>query len=359
MLNSYFNLKKANKNKKVKLDLYKFSFINLINKAYIYNLIKTQVFNLNNKRRILRWKLRKNSYINWINKRKNLVTKKSLKRLFISFPYIKHTNNNINLLVFVFNKNKAVLKNKINKLNILLLKRNLVHNNVNVFQYSDNTNIFNLKDSITRLIKYKKISFIFKRNFLANIYLNNFKFNKLNLINLKNIIYKIYNKKVNINIINLRYLYLENNILVDALTRKLNDRKKRVLRVLKKTLKLAKLATFVNYVKLNMNINKNMFNDILNIDKKDIYRNIISNLNNKHMIGMFLEAKGRLTRRMTASRAVYKLKYKGNMKDAHLNEDNKFTILKKGYLKSNIVHSTNNSYNKNGSFGISSKVNTY
>jgi len=60
---------------------------------------------------------------------------------------------------------------------------------------------------------------------------------------------------------------------------------------------------------------------------------------------------------MTASRAVYKLKYKGNMKDAYLNIYNKST-LKRGYLKSNVVYNANNSYNKNGSFGVSSKVNT-
>ena len=252
-----------------------------------------------------------------------------------------------------------VLKNKINKLNILILKKKLIYSDLSLFQYSANTNILNLKNNIVKLIKYKKISFLFKRNFLANIYLNNFKFNKLNFINLKNIIYKIYNKKISINVINIRYLHLENNILVDALTRKLNDRKKKVLKVLKKTLKLAKLASFISYVKLNININNYMFNSILSINKKNIYKEIINNLNNKHIIGIFLEAKGRLTRRMTASRAVYKLKYKGNMKDANLNLDSKFTILKRGYIKSNIVYSTNNSYNKNGSFGVSSKVNTY
>ena len=85
-----------------------------------------QVHNLYYKRRIFRWKKKKNSYINWINGKKNLVTKKSLKRLFVSFPYIKHTNNNVNLLLFVFNKNKMVLKNKINKLNILILKKKLI-----------------------------------------------------------------------------------------------------------------------------------------------------------------------------------------------------------------------------------------
>jgi hypothetical protein len=350
-----------NDNKKTDINLHRFNLLNFINinKVNIFDLIKKQIFNLNNKRRILRWKLKKTSYINWINNSKNLATKRSLKRLFVSFPYIKHTNNNVNLLLFIFNKNKTALKNKISKLNTLILKKKLmVFNNTNLFQISTNVDIFNFKNNIVRLIKYKKISYILKRNFLANIYLNKFKFNKLNLINLKNIIYKIYVKKVNINIINIKYLYLENNILVDALTRKLNDRKKRVLRVLKKTLKLVKLATFIDYEKLSVNINKYMFN-ILNINKKNVYKEIINNLNNKHIVGMFLEAKGRLTRRMTASRAVYKLKYKGNMKDANLNLDSKFTILKRGYIKSNIVYSTNNSYNKNGSFGVSSKVNTY
>jgi len=60
------------------------------------------------------------------------------------------------------------------------------------------------------------------------------------MLNLKNIIYKIYNKKILLKIINMKYLYLDNNIFISSLLIKLNNRKKRALRTIKKGLKLIK-----------------------------------------------------------------------------------------------------------------------
>ena len=73
--------------------------------------------------------------------------------------------------------------------------------------------------------------------YIAIIYLNNYKFNNNSLVELKNKLYNVYKKKVNINIINLKYLYLENTIFLDALMNKLNDRKKKALKVYKKRIK--------------------------------------------------------------------------------------------------------------------------
>jgi len=70
------------------------------------------------------------------------------------------------------------------------------------------------------------------------------KSNNLFLSRLNNILRKKYGKKVSLNIVDLKYIYLDSNILASAITTKLKDRKKRVLRVLKKTLGLIKKPYF-------------------------------------------------------------------------------------------------------------------
>jgi len=255
LLNSYFNLKKNNSNnkEKTKFNLNKFNLFNNIfniKKSFFYNLIENQLFNLKSKKRILRWKLRKITYINWINKKNNLTTKKSLKRLFVNFPYVKHTNNSIDILLFIFNKNKNLLIKKIYKLNFLLKKLKKQNKNYSfkdlklttIYANNNIMNIENLKNKIVMSIKLYNTYYILKRNFLANIYLNNFKFNQLNLINLKNIIFKLYIKRININITNMKYVYLENSILIDVLTRKLNDRKKKSFKSIEKNVKVNKIS---------------------------------------------------------------------------------------------------------------------
>jgi len=60
---------------------------------------------------------------------------------------------------------------------------------------------------------------------------------------LKNIISKIYNKKVEFNFVNLKYLHLNSDIFSESIAIKLRNRENRLLRVLKKALKLVKLPS--------------------------------------------------------------------------------------------------------------------
>jgi hypothetical protein len=90
----------------------------------------------------------------------------------------------------------------------------------------------------------------------------------------------------------------------------------------------------------------------------DVYKNIIKYLRNKHIMGIFIRAQGRLTKRMTASRAVYKLKHKGNLVN-YSSLHNKPGVLLRGYNKSNVISNKKNSHNKNGSYGIYSKMNVF
>lgn len=59
-----------------------------------------------------------------------------------------------------------------------------------------------------------------------------------------NILKKKINKSIGLNVVELKYLFLDSNIMASAITTKLKDRKKRVLRVLKRILGLIKKPYF-------------------------------------------------------------------------------------------------------------------
>jgi hypothetical protein len=74
----------------------------------------------------------------------------------------------------------------------------------------------------------------------------------------------------------------------------------------------------------------------------------------KHMKlrGIRIEAKGRLTRRATASRSVFKMKWKGGLKNVDSSFRGLSTILLRGHAKSNVQYTLISSKNRNGAFGV-------
>ena len=74
----------------------------------------------------------------------------------------------------------------------------------------------------------------------------------------------------------------------------------------------------------------------------------------KHMKlrGIRVEAKGRLTRRATASRSVFKMKWKGGLKNVDSSFRGLSTIMLRGIVKSNIQYSTISSKNRIGAYGV-------
>jgi hypothetical protein len=127
----------------------------------------------------------------------------------------------------------------------LLEKKNLLNLNQKYLLEKKNLFVLNLiKKSIDHSLK----NILLYKKYTGILYLNNFKYNVNLLIGVKNILSKIYNKKVEIKIINLKYLYLESGILTNAIVRKLNYRKNKLLRVLKKVIysvKIPKLHPFL------------------------------------------------------------------------------------------------------------------
>lgn len=298
------------------------------------------------------------------NNRKSFL---SLNRIFVSMPEFKHSLQNLNLVLYVFNKEEILLIKKINKLkklNSFSIISNI--NNKNKINKLYNINNLYLLTSNNLKAKYYKI-FLYK-NYLAKLYFNKFVFNFMNLLSLKKILYNFHKIDINITIVNLKYLYLDNNLFVDAITRKLKDRNKRVLTVLRNALILPKIPIIDNLLLINkkiFNIN-NVYNNIITKAKSNfivfkalkglnIVRNsVYETMKNTHVVGIRLEGKGRLTRRLTASRAVYKIAYLGTLRNIYSSFQGLPSIINRGFEKSSINYNIMNSNNRNGSFGIKS-----
>ena len=65
------------------------------------------------------------------------------------------------------------------------------------------------------------------------ISINKFKFENFYILPLTSLINKVYNKKVEFNLVSLKYLHLNSDIFTDTIVTKLRNRKNRLLTVLK------------------------------------------------------------------------------------------------------------------------------
>lgn len=305
----------------------------------------------------------------------------SLNRIFVSMPEFKHTLQNINLVLYVFNKEEILLLFKISKLkkwNTTYVantnKLSILNDISNDKNY--NVKLFSVKDiysCIGNSLKARYYKVFLYKNYLAKLYFNKFVFNSNNLLYLKKILSRFNNNiEININIINLKYIYLDNHLFVDAITRKLKDRNKRALRVLRNALILPKIPLIDHLLLINkriFNINNVYENLVTKVKSNFLVFNSLKTLNtlrnstyetmkNTHVVGIRLEGKGRLTRRLTASRAVYKIAYLGSLRNIYSSFQGLPSTINRGFEKSSINYSIMNSNNRNGSFGIKSWQNT-
>ena len=227
---------------------------------------------------------------------------------------------------------------------------------------------------ISLFLMFKKIlkSIYIIEWYKRNVYYGKYKFNIKNILAIKNILNKLYNNKVEINIINLKYLYLDGNVLALAVTRKLKNRKRRVLRVIRMALRLSKkpyinkfYSDFLNINSLdtvfiekksNLSISNNIPLNKDLISKPVSYKSRIVFYYLKHKIirGMKLQGTGRLTKRLTASRSISKYIGKGSLKNRASSFNGLSTVVLRGYVKSNLQYVNINSHNRIGAYGIKS-----
>ena len=218
---------------------------------------------------------------------------------------------------------------------------------------------------------------------------------------------KLYNKKIVFNLVNLKYIHLNSDILLHAIKTRLRDYKKnRVTTVFSKVLSLVKVAKIneftydihspaYKYIAQHFNkfkfLNNHIFNDVQNVtpsnesivplartkfnasahrdqeQASNLYKPhnamVLKNLNHvqtstinfikyKSVFGVRLEGSGRLTKRSTASRSIFKIRYIGNLKNnVVLNRSLSSVILNNNRI-SNLQFTKISSKTRNGSYGL-------
>ena len=191
-------------------------------------------------------------------------------------------------------------------------------------------------------------------------------------------------------------MHLNSDIYTQAVSSKLRNRDNKLYRVLKKSLlkikvpvikkvdeKLQKVNReefFVNRIRNNtintmfskkknikdrlghllLSFFPSIHNLVINVKKRSskvkrhvsLNNYILNTLKHINLRGIRVEAKGRLTRRFTASRSVFKMRCKGGLKNVDSSFRGLSTIMLRGIVKSNVQYSIINSKNRNGAFGV-------
>lgn len=403
------------------------------------------------------------------------VRRLSTNRILVSRPEVKHTNDKVIITIYVYNRQKKYYLNKINrivsidqidnllphrtkkelietdgpwpsnfKIKVLRKKsikvrskvrkhKNMVLKMLNIKnKIGDNKfksyEIRYLKDYVTKSLRRE----IFSTYFRQLLFFNKSKFDERYLLPLTRLTKKVYNKKIEFNLVDLKYLYLNSYIFSETLVTKIRNRKNRLLRVLKTSLLMFKLPLMdriavydeiynrkrklqnlkvqdltseflalqfkskalskdndllellylskVDYDFLEKSRTQPEYKDILefllskvNSDCLQKLRNyhtysahhlrdidypsyltntVLSFIKHKYVSGIRLEVAGRLTRRNTAARSVFKLRYKGNIKNMDSSYKGLPTVLLRGYAKSNLQYTNLKSKIRIGSFGL-------
>lgn len=387
--------------------------------------------------------------------------------------YSNNGNYSISLKHLSFNRLIVLILNYLNK---ILIKSN---SNVKLKDHFSNyskkyfldvfyKSLFYVKDELKLKKNLKKFNKdVLTINSILKLVINRFKFGKF-LPGLKLLISKVYNKKTELNIVNLKSPHLNTDIFTEAVALKL---KKRVglLRVIRRSLQLVKLpskfetASVLRSKQFNVNnfmegslqqlgggsfssrefalentldLNKRgksflhkgqslklqnkadlelNYADSLQTTLKRLYSrslinkpkgsfaianaktnvaqsaringgkdkftavllrqhenpilnkitSVLNTIKYKWVTGIRLEAAGRLTRRYTASRAVFKFRYKGSLKNTDYSRKLDFmnnsmpNVILRNLVKSNSQHSFLKSKRRIGAFGLKTWMSSY
>lgn len=324
----------------------------------------------------------------------------SFNKIFVSNGEFKHTNNKVTITLYIFNRQKRSYLNRMKNLRLFFFYTPEHKNNIakkimrksklkilhflrksegnkttllKVIKINELINKSNQKvnyGSIIDLCKYVRIfykkytikSYVYIKTFLYYkqlLFINRAKYSYTFLKHLKNILEKLYNKNVEFNLVNIKRFFLNSDILSESITIKLTKNRRKMLRYMKnikKKIKINKKKILLKPVLTS--VGKKDIKESINIDKKDLANSltrktlVFSALKYKDVTGFRLEARGRLTRRYTASRSVTKIRYKGNLLNVDSSHRGLSTVLLKGNLRSNLQYTKLKSKTRIGSFGI-------
>ena len=165
-------------------------------------------------------------------------------------------------------------------------------------------------------------------------------FNK-DYLGLRSLLEKIFNKKIDMDVVELKSIHLNSDVFSSAVALKLRDRNNKAVRVLRNA-----ILQKVNIPDLHT---IRTFDDI--IEKID-ENNIIDVIKQQVVTGIRFEASGRLTKRLTAMRAVFKYRYIGSLKNLRSSLNGDSSTILRGSMKSNGQLSMIESKTRNGTFGL-------
>lgn len=185
------------------------------------------------------------------------------------------------------------------------------------------------------------------------------------MLGIKKTLSYLYNKKVELNIVNQKYFYMNSDIFVKAITTRAKKRKSKITNIMIAALSCVKVAKrrLSYYSKLNEEnslfnpyevVKLNTFNVTpykLNNIIKPLSENLFDSVKYKHIQGIRIEAAGRLSRRLIAARTTFSLRYKGNLINASHVFGHRVLPLR-GRFKPNLQYTLVNSKTRNGAFGI-------
>jgi hypothetical protein len=221
---------------------------------------------------------------------------------------------------------------------------------------------------------------IMRKEFLIMYYkqyiiFNSLKYKNSFIVPLKRLIGKIYKKKVVFNIVSLKNYFFNSDILTQIIATKAVNRKNKILKILRAALRKVKTPILKKsiiaredkklelqkkfLIKNKMELESNL--DEVNIVLKDIFKkqdmknidlDVISSLKNRTIAGIRVEASGRLTKRFTAQRSIFKYKYKGTIKNIEASYKGLSSKVLRNNLDSSLQYTKLRSNNRIGAFGI-------
>ena len=316
------------------------------------------------------------------------IRKLSTNKIFVSDGEFKHTNDKVNITLYVYNRQKLNYLLKLKKRYTSLFKKEKFLNKLklirkvglNILEKQQenikvltnvlpnyNSKVYSIqnlyyKDFIIKSLKRLKYYMLYKQL----LYVNKTKFEYSYLQGLINLIRKIYKKNVEFNIINLKYFYFNSDIFTQPLVLKLRKERK-LLRYLKSLVKKSK----INKIKLDersryffdlenlftvnndFDTKNNFLNDFIKQNKTEYLKKVVlNNIKYKRVSGVRIEGAGRLTKRYTASRSQHKVRYKGNLVNVYSSIKGYPSSVLRGNLKPNLQYTKLNSKSRIGSFGV-------
>lgn len=341
-----------------------------------------------------------NMYSRFLDKKNGLHRTRAWKRIlssrkiWISKPEVKHTNDKVTVNLYIYNRQKQFFIEKIKKLlsyHLYKYMQTTIKTESDLYiemiksKSSNLLNLLNLEGkklkifetvSKSKLLKRTLKKEIFIMHFMQSLFFNRFKFTSLYIEPLRLILENFYGKKIVFNLVKLKTYFLNSDILTQILTMKTKKKRagaSKVIKhclvniktpVIKKNLLERQETKFIGVQNILIK-NFNNINPEQHIKQTDIFDSFINenypiisrldtlnSIKNKTVSGVKIQASGRLTRRIIAARAVKKIKSVGIMKDINSSYIGTSSVMLRGNTKSNIQSTTLKSKISIGSFGM-------